>query len=739
MTKCCMLLMLTIVNVAVSKYIRQADGNRENDAIEENFEMNLENELEKWLDKDTEANLWRRASRHLTHTDSFSFSFETDHPSPLPSATPITDPTSAPTSIPTTVPTGSPTISPTSMPTGVPTGVPTSIPTGIPTSMPTSVPTGVPTSIPSSVPTSDPTTVPTDTPISCPTTMPTGSPTGVPTNAPTSCPTSVPTSVPTADPSATPTSVPTVSPTGLPSGVPTSIPIGLPTGAPTSVPTGGPTSIPTTIPTSVPTSAPTNVPTSIPTVVPSASPTNVPTAVPASTPTSCPTAAPTASPSAVPSASPTMLPTAIPSQAPSTLPTSLPTSIPSASPTAVPTPVPTPVCPTWAQTSGCEDDNCLCCTSYNVTRDANGTIDGGARKVNSGSRNCLMCIPGYDCIDHDGDGDGECIENSTGFVPGNNLCDWWLWAWYYGPEIDGRDTPNGHLYPTDSTLDKDYYIIGGQNCSAKRIDIISATAPGRYFDDDGDGVDDYHACNGLFSFGNDTRYASGHPDYEHDREGSICYEDYRGATYRGYCSYMVGPSACVRCSPYDLDSLIVSSTLSMDVNSDKSIDELNEDEDFKLAMRSTIFYASGLDNYPDLTDPPYTYVQDLEFVASTSRTRRLLAVRSVDALYNIVVSASAITIAASEFYEDVETLAETAIDSGTFTSTLSDYLINTYNITSITVNATAIYTEVLQTVPPTYWSVTADVVLPTTITRRLGGGGNEQPACGCDEDEDAGG
>ncbi|KAJ8613955.1 hypothetical protein CTAYLR_008788 [Chrysophaeum taylorii] len=439
----------------------------------------------------------------------------------------------------------------------------------------------------------------------------------------------------------------------------------------------------------------------------------------------------TIGPTGVPTSAPSSAPTGLPTPAPTTLPSPAPTELPSAVPTFLPTPVPTPACPTWATSRDCGDD-CLCCTAYNNNNNTNnnGTAQQ-QQQQKDGKKNCLACHAGYDCLDVDGDGDGECEWNAT-FAPGNNLCDWWLWAWYYGPPVPGRDTPNGHDYADDFTLDKDFYVIGGQNCSVDRVEIISTSAAGRTFDEDGDGEDDYHACNGLFAFGNDTRYASGSADHDHDREASVCYKDYRDPDYRGYCSYMVGPSACARCNPYSSNDLVVANTLSLSVASGQTVAELNADVDFKLALRTTIFYSSGLDAYAKLTAEPYTYVQDLEFVEQSSLRRRLLS--SVDALYNIVVSASSVTVSASDFYDDVQATAEAAVSSGAFGTTLTTYLA-TYNIAAnYTVNVTAIYAEVLQTVPPTYWSLTADNIVPPVILNRIGGAFSHHsslPACGC--------
>lgn len=439
----------------------------------------------------------------------------------------------------------------------------------------------------------------------------------------------------------------------------------------------------------------------------------------------------TIGPTSVPTMAPTVLPTALPTPSPTELPTAVPTAEPTSAPTFLPTVAPTPACPTWATTKDCET-NCLCCTSYNVTKGPNGTISNDARQANTGqAHRCLMCYNGYDCFDADGDGDGECIANATGFLPGNNLCDWWLWAWNYGAPVPGRDSPNGHAYAQDFGLDKPFYIIGGQNCSADRVDIISADAPGRTFVENG--VEKYHACIGLFAKGNDTRYPSGSSEYDHDREGSICYKDYRDPDYRGYCAYEVGPSACARCNPYSFNDLIVAGTLSLSVSSGQTAQQLNADTDFKLAMRTAIFFASGLDSYTKLTNVPYSYVRDLEFVDvanDAQRRRRLLAtVSTVDALYNLVVAAASISDSASDFYTSVANLAEVSVNSGSFSTLLAGYL-SVYNVTTVNVNVTAIYTEVTQTVPPTYWSFTAEAQLPAVIQNRIGGF-TTLPACGC--------
>lgn len=422
----------------------------------------------------------------------------------------------------------------------------------------------------------------------------------------------------------------------------------------------------------------------------------------------------TVGPTGTPTSQPTSMPTATPTATPTAAPTSEPTSEPTSMPTAMPSPVPTPTCPTWATTSDCPS-NCLCCAAYNATRGANNTLD--SRRVNKGSSKCLMCYSGYECTDMDRDGDGECVWNGTN---ANSLCDWWLWAFNYGPNVPGRDHPNGHTYADDLSLDREYYAIGGQNCSVDRVEIIPTSAPGRTFDNE------FHACNGLFHFGNDTRYASGSADYDHDREGSICYKDYRDPEYRGYCSYMVGPSACARCAPYSLDNLILAGTMSLTLASGQSIDEMNDDVDFKKAMRSTIFYASGLDSYLGLTKQPFEYVKDLYFEASTGR-RRLAS--AVTALYNIVVAATSVSVSATDFYEALATAIESAVGSGTFSSALDAFLM-TYNVTSYNINVTDVVSEVLQTLPPTFWSDTAASQVPDVIRSRLGASAAMEP-CGC--------
>jgi len=449
----------------------------------------------------------------------------------------------------------------------------------------------------------------------------------------------------------------------------------------------------------------------------------------------------TIGPTSVPTSEPTSCPTLIPSPDPTSVPSSVPTQVPTISPTSIPTSVPTPVCPTWANMGNCDDPNCLCCTSYNVTRDVNGTLrkDGAdvidARKANKpGTHRCLMCQNDFDCIDVDDDGDGECVANPTNFTAGNNLCDWWLWAWYYGDNVPGQSSPNGHSYAADFSLNhRDSYIIGGSNCSYDRVDVINDDAAGRTFaDENSNGALVYHGCHGIFSFGNDTRYASGSPDHDHDREGSVCYKDYRDPDYRGYCSYQVGPAACVRCSPYAFDDLIMSSTLTLSISSGQTAEDLNNDENFKKALRTTIFYAAGLDQYPLLNSAPGSYVKDLEFVDADNNRRRLLSISSVNALYNLVVAASGITLSATDFYDNVENLADTAVTSGTFGSLLTVYL-TTFNVTAVTLNVTSLFVEVTQTVPPTYWSLTADVAVPPVIQNRLSG--DILPPCGCENDE----
>lgn len=400
----------------------------------------------------------------------------------------------------------------------------------------------------------------------------------------------------------------------------------------------------------------------------------------------------------------------------------------------MPSSMPTPACPTWATTVDCPDD-CLCCTAYNVTQNANGTseIDGessGSRQANKQSPHarCLMCFSGYECDDIDGDGDGECVENATA-TAGSNMCDWWLWAWNYGPSIGGRTNPNGHDYSDEYAthytgevrydLEEQFYMVGGDNCSVDRVEIISLEHENRILD-----------CNGLFWAGNDTNHASGSSSETHDREGTICYSDYRDPDYRGYCSYEVGPTACVRCNPYSSTDLVISTTIGIELSTGQTAAELNANANFTLGLRTALFYGANLDGYTALTKSPHLYILNLLVEDVRRRARRLLSWTSYDVTYDIVLPNGAVDVSSSDFYSAVVLAYQTAISAGTFASLLVVNLAGS----GVTINVTSVTATVESTTAPTFWSETDEVYLPPGIQGRLGGPRSLAP-CECDAEE----
>jgi hypothetical protein len=365
-----------------------------------------------------------------------------------------------------------------------------------------------------------------------------------------------------------------------------------------------------------------------------------------------------------------------------------------------------------------------------VTAGVNGSLPTGARQANKKSPHsqCLICYHGYECVDADGDGDGECVENATtaeGSSPGN-LCDWWLWAWYYGPSNEGQEHPNGHSYEDRYKLTKSHYLVGGENCSADYVEVINPDAEGRTIDGD------YKACNGLFSQGTNTQFASGSPDVEHDREGSVCYEDYRGAAFRGYCSYATGPAGCARCNSYPSDVLVVQGEIGFLVRSAQTADELNDDLNFTGAMATSIFESSGLLQYPKLdASNPTKYVTDLLIYQPDRRRRYLLAGTTMAASYSVVVSPTLIGISASGFSLSITTAQNLAVLSGSFTTLLA-HTLAVLKVKGISVNITSASAFTVVTLAPTMWSDTAVAIVPKNIQRYTGGETDLLP-CNCED------
>ena len=734
-----------------------------------------------------------------------------------PTFYPTALPTSVPTSVPTTPPSSIPSTPPSPHPSQVPTSFPTLFPTydtPAPSEVPTSTPTSVPTALPTTPPTSEPTYMtehPSLTPSSLPTAVPTLS------NPPTSVPTATPTSVPTALPSLVPSPSPTILPfgrhycadfeafgmeayykpvialvtnatgvssvecltagrDGLPGGdndtavlyavahfyatdeIDRSLGEGLQDvalkvnqrmkdnviqttkfnkklkarirnsfggsrkrerrleGPRLDRRTGRMLYVGDTMEYSY------NATTAIQ-FVDSANITWVTTDVAGSI-----------APSGVPTSAPSPLPTTPPSPVPTSAPTSVPTTSPTSPPSPAPSAMPTPMCPTWASRDNCTND-CLCCTAYH--ENATGMPEFNPTQHSQ----CLMCDYGYDCVDDDGDGDGSCVANSS-YVDGNNMCDWWLWAWNYGPETALTDNPNGHDYSDDGSLDDKFYVINGQNCSRNDVDVINTD------------------CKGLFYYCNethcDTDTASGHESLAHDREASLCYEDYRGDSYRGFCSYDVGPGACARCVPgacnngrnclegrltFDLDTTnlrrrlgaAVDAAVSRALSTTVTAADLNDDVNFTNALKDVIADVCDFDDYGLTT----SNIKDLvvadnrrRLAVDGSGEQRALSTSSFAVDYTISYDPAVVDVDPTVLAAAVDTAATDALADGSFDTALTTYMPTEY---ASAVTVTAISTTVLATSAPTFWSDTDESEpTPPVILRRIGGE-PDLPACGCDE------
>ncbi|KAJ1455915.1 hypothetical protein M885DRAFT_616737 [Pelagophyceae sp. CCMP2097] len=689
-------------------------------------------------------------------------------PSPAPSATPTSPPTGGPSPQPSPAPSDVPTVAPTNQPsydTDAPSFsvVPTSGPTPLPSRVPTSEPTYM-----TNAPTSEPTYM-----TEAPSGLPTAHPTAAPTSRPSPSPTSLPTSAPTAVPSATPTAVPSSHPTFLAFGVhfcQDFATFGIAAFWREALATVSNASFVDYVNCSDDTTnnrtahvsahahffASDEVRRELGEDVESVSfkinDRVRRAAVNGSLFTRKLQAAISARRRSLRATDPyyyqandalefvsaaralsvetavvgTSVPTSVPTPVPSPAPTGVPTSVPTSYPTAQ--------CPTWATTQNCPED-CLCCTAYNVSAGVNGSLPTGARQANKKSPHsqCLICYHGYECVDVDDDGDGECVENATtaaGSSPGN-LCDWWLWAWYYGPTNEGLENPNGHSYevigPDRYELTKSHYLVGGENCSADFVEVIKPTAEGRTIDGD------FKACRGLFSQGNNTQFPSGSPFIDHDREGSVCYEDFRGAAFRGYCSYATGPAACARCNSYPSDVLVVQGEIGFLVRSTQTADELNDDLNFTSALATSIFESSGLLKFPKLdATNPRKYVQDLLVYQPDRRRRYLLAGTTMAASYSVVVSPTLISISSSSFSTSITTAQNLAVLSGSFT-TLLMHTLAVLKVQGISVNITsASALSLAVTLAPTLWSDTAEAVVPVAIQKRTGGE-TDLPPCDCED------
>ena len=134
------------------------------------------------------------------------------------------------------------------------------------------------------------------------------------------------------------------------------------------------------------------------------------------------------------------------------------------------------MCPAWATRENCPA-NCMCCTAYEESKTGRAELAAEAARGGAADSDydttvvgqCLMCDHEYRCVDHDGDGDGECVYQADYNYNGTNMCDWWLWAFNYGYNQTLTNWKNGHDYDEGGALWKKYYTINGKNCSRPQI------------------------------------------------------------------------------------------------------------------------------------------------------------------------------------------------------------------------------------------------------------------------------
>ena len=107
-----------------------------------------------------------------------------------------------------------------------------------------------------------------------------------------------------------------------------------------------------------------------------------------------------------------------------------------------------------------------------------------------------MCDHGFECARRAAtarsDGDGTCEEKADYAYEGENMCDWWKWAYRYGPNKTetgpyATNWKTGHAYAEDGSLPKKWYSINGKNCSKWDVDVVSTDK-----------------CKGLFHYCNAT-------------------------------------------------------------------------------------------------------------------------------------------------------------------------------------------------------------------------------------------
>ena len=478
-------------------------------------------------------------------------------------------------------------------------------------------------------------------------------------------------------------------------------------------------------------------------------------------------------PSGVPTADPTATPTTPPSPEPTGVPTGTPTALPTTLPSPLPTPYPTAMCPSWATREGCAP-NCLCCASYSEAkyRRPHETFynEHMEKDFNPAEPDqCLMCDHGFKCVETGGDGqkdgDGTCEEMADYAYEGENMCDWWKWAYRYGPNKTetgpyATNWKTGHAYAEDGSLPKKWYSINGKNCSKWDVDVVSTDK-----------------CKGLFHYCNathcDESTASGHKTLKHDREGTICYSDYRAPDFVGYCSYEVGPSHCARCVEGACGKgACVQASLGFELGGaagDKTPEELTNDPVFTGGLKRSIaeacdFAALGLseDNIKDLVISYGRRRLEVDEAGGAVEQRRLQTAFSVT--YTIVYDPDVVAISVDTIAETVTAAAEEAIDEGSFVAALdtamaevaqelvdsgainpdtgSPYTQAEADATTDVFVAAVVITEttvtVISTEAPTFWSDTEENMEPVIVSRRQGGVAvSDLPACGCDDDTTA--
>ena len=337
------------------------------------------------------------------------------------------------------------------------------------------------------------------------------------------------------------------------------------------------------------------------------------------------------------------------------------------------------MCPSWATREGCAP-NCLCCASYSEAkyRRPHETFynEHMEKDFNPAEPDqCLMCDHGFKCVETGGDGqkdgDGTCVEKADYAYEGENMCDWWKWAYRYGPNKTetgpyATNWKTGHAYAEDGSLPKKWYSINGKNCSKWDVDVVSTDKCKGFF----------HYCNATHC---DESTASGHKTLKHDREGTICYSDYRAPDFVGYCSYEVGPSHCARCVEGACGKgACVQASLGFELGGaagDKTPEELTADPVFTGGLKRSIaeacdFAALGLseDNIKDLVISYGRRRLEVDEAGGAVEQRRLQTAFSVT--YTIVYDPDVVAISVDTIAETVTAAAEEAIDEGSFVAAL---------------------------------------------------------------------